>query len=64
MHPGEQIAVPPIDCVFPWTIPNEPNLKPDAAPREHADDEEHPADEKPIAYRAWCVEHAEELGEA
>ena len=66
MLPGVQSHSPPGNCVFPWTLPAQVNAEADQAVADPAGPDaapapEQPVDAKPIAYRAWCVEHADEL---
>jgi len=54
------------DCMFPWTMMDETGAQGDSELQTTTTDGERqttetPADERPLACRAWCVEHAEEL---
>ena len=66
MLPGVHTNNPPRDCMFPWTIPDQADTKADRVPstpvsRGGSPAPEQPTDPKPIAYRAWSLEHAGEL---
>lgn len=67
MLPGVQTGNRSRECMFPWTIPDQTVVEAEEGMRNaaHANQRRSQAkhaDERPIAYRAWCVEHAEELG--
>ncbi|MFH0983254.1 MAG: hypothetical protein V2A79_17180 [Planctomycetota bacterium] len=66
MLPGAQTESRLQEWMFPWTIPDEMVVEKDpGTPAAESRNEdaalEEPADERPVAYRAWCVAHAEEL---
>ena len=53
------------DCMFPWTMVDETDAQGDSGLQTAPTDDdrpttEKPVDERPLACRAWCVEHSEE----
>lgn len=64
MQPGQHMVEPPLNCMFPWTIPADLTAEPDTTASDPPAAEEEAFEEKPVAFRAWCMEHAAELGDA
>ena len=65
MPTGAQQGGRPHECMFPWTMVDEKDAEGESesqtAPTDGAPSAaEQATDERPLACRAWCVEHAEE----